>query len=124
MQERVCKCGEKRTRDISATGHSFGEWTETIELTCEEDGEKERTCLICSTVINTEVIPKLLVAPLEETDVIIDDDIIFTSTDLCNTIDSLVKFSENITYEVTPSLSTEAFLQRKGTFFAILLQVQ
>ena len=34
-RERTCKCGEKETELIAATGHSFGEWTVTKEPDCE-----------------------------------------------------------------------------------------
>ena len=43
---------------IPATGHAFGEWTETKAPTCTEDGEQSRSCANCDAV-ETEVIAKL-----------------------------------------------------------------
>ena len=97
----------RKSYTVVCDAHTPSRWVTIKNATFEEEGEKERSCLVCSKPLCKEPIPKLPIAPLEETDVIIDDDIIFTSTDLCNTVDSLVKFSENVTYEVTPSLSTD-----------------
>lgn len=33
--------------EIAAKGHSYGQWEETIEPTCTDEGEKIRTCSIC-----------------------------------------------------------------------------
>ena len=43
---------------IPATGHAFGEWTETKAPTCTEDGEQSRSCANCDAV-ETETIAKL-----------------------------------------------------------------
>ena len=44
--------------EIAATGHTFGEWTETKKATTKAAGEESRTCSICNTV-ETREIPKL-----------------------------------------------------------------
>ena len=46
-------CGEMR-----AASHSYGNWAVTKEPTCNDFGEKERTCLICGDV-DTDIIDKL-----------------------------------------------------------------
>lgn len=50
-EERSCDtCGEKETRKITATGHSFpaeGEWTTVTAATCTQDGSEERSCNTC-----------------------------------------------------------------------------
>ena len=43
---------------IPATGHAFGEWTETKAPTCTEDGEQSRSCANCDAV-ETEAIELL-----------------------------------------------------------------
>ncbi len=40
----TCHCGITETREIPATGHTFGEWTETKAPTCTEPGEETRSC--------------------------------------------------------------------------------
>lgn len=44
LEERVCKCGEKETQAILATGHTFGKWTVLKEATCSNKGKQERVC--------------------------------------------------------------------------------
>ena len=52
----TCACGDSYVADyVDATGHSFGEWTETKAPTCTEEGSKTRTCACGET--ETEVIP-------------------------------------------------------------------
>ena len=48
----VCEAAE----DDENHTHDFGEWYETEEASCTQDGEKERVCLICGET-ETEVIP-------------------------------------------------------------------
>ncbi len=45
-ENEVCKvCNAVvNTRDLPATGHSYGEWTQTTAPTCEGVGEEKRTC--------------------------------------------------------------------------------
>ncbi len=97
----------RKSYTVVYDAHAPSRWVTIKNATFEEEGEKEKSCLVCSRPLCKESIPKLPVAPLEDVDVTIDDSVIFTSNDLCNTVDSLVKFSENVTYEVTPSLSSD-----------------
>lgn len=50
-----CTCGETKTEDIVAKGHSYGEWTVTKAATCTETGSKTATCSACKDV-KTETI--------------------------------------------------------------------
>lgn len=49
-------CDVTTTKFSPAKGHSFGDWYETIEPDCVNDGEKERECISCGE-IETEVVP-------------------------------------------------------------------
>ena len=41
----TCDCGDSYVDNyVSATGHSFGEWTTTKEATCTANGEQKREC--------------------------------------------------------------------------------
>ncbi len=58
--DEVCTvCGEKVScgEEISAEGHSHGEWETVKEATCEEAGEKDIKCVNCGEVLETEIIP-------------------------------------------------------------------
>ena len=44
LKEKVCKCGEKETEIIAATGHTYGEWKEVKAATCTKTGLKESVC--------------------------------------------------------------------------------
>ena len=48
-KSRHCQNCSERTdvREIPITGHSFGDWQETISPTCTEAGEKIRHCSVC-----------------------------------------------------------------------------
>ena len=46
---------EKDSWIISATGHSFGDWTVTKEPTCTEEGEQMRVCTVCGAVEEASV---------------------------------------------------------------------
>ena len=39
----ACICGDEKDKEK----HSFGNWKTTVPVSCTEDGEKERVCLIC-----------------------------------------------------------------------------
>lgn len=110
----------KKSYTTTEVTHAPSDWITVKEPTLEEDGEKQQTCLNCSQIINTENIPKIFVAPVENTDTTIDDDFIFTSNDLCNDIESIVNFSDNVTYEISASFktSTTEFLGT-GTIISI-----
>ena len=49
-------CSFTTTAFSPAKGHDFGDWYETIEPDCVNDGEKERECINCGG-LETEVIP-------------------------------------------------------------------
>ena len=60
QRQRSCTCGEKQNESIPATGHNFvgnvctncsacyehqfGEWEVTIQPTCTQDGQRQRSC--------------------------------------------------------------------------------
>ncbi len=53
-------CGDKTDITvITASGHTFGEWVETIAPTYEKEGSKQRRCKTCS-FVQTEAVPKLV----------------------------------------------------------------
>ena len=54
----VCDATITAQEVIPATGHAFGEWTETKAPTCTEDGEQSRSCANCQET-ETETIAKL-----------------------------------------------------------------
>ncbi|MBQ3227040.1 MAG: hypothetical protein IJB43_00510 [Clostridia bacterium] len=54
----VCRMQFSIAQVIPATGHSFGEWTTTLEPTEYAEGSKSRTCSACNEV-ETEAIPAL-----------------------------------------------------------------
>ena len=43
----TCDCGESYTAEIAATGHSYGDWSNTVEPTCSTDGTARRDCTNC-----------------------------------------------------------------------------
>jgi predicted nucleic-acid-binding Zn-ribbon protein len=43
-EKRTCACGDFETREIPATGHSYGDWSVTTEPGCESVGVETRTC--------------------------------------------------------------------------------
>lgn len=96
----------KKSYTVTADVHAPSEWVTLKEATTEETGEKQQTCLNCSQIIGTEIIPKISVFAAENTDTIVEDDIVFTSMDLCKDIESIVNFSDNITYEISASHET------------------
>ncbi len=44
IEQRVCECGEKETRDIDALGHSFGDWEVVTPANCTDKGSEKRVC--------------------------------------------------------------------------------
>ncbi|MBR3973146.1 MAG: cell wall-binding repeat-containing protein [Oscillospiraceae bacterium] len=51
-------CGDSYTGDtVSATGHSWGSWTETKAPACDASGEEKRTCSACSATETRAVDP-------------------------------------------------------------------
>lgn len=55
-------CGTKKTMEIIASGHRWGEWEVIRESTAIEEGWQQRTCKICG-MHDDEMIPKLSPAP-------------------------------------------------------------
>nr|WP_297763920.1 SH3 domain-containing protein [uncultured Butyrivibrio sp.] len=53
----TCECGDTYTEEISALGHTEGEWEVTKNATMLSDGEKVKKCSVCGEVLETEVIP-------------------------------------------------------------------
>ena len=52
-------CGDSRTEEIPAAGHSFSaDWTIDEEATCAKEGSKSHHCSICGAVKDTTSIPK------------------------------------------------------------------
>lgn len=46
-EERVCECGDKKTRKVDALGHDWDEGKVTKEATCSVPGEMTYTCKRC-----------------------------------------------------------------------------
>ena len=57
LQERSCSCGEKEQRTDPSTGHIPDEWIVFQDPSATEAGMKHQYCLICGTLLSTEVIP-------------------------------------------------------------------
>ena len=54
-----CACGDSyKDGETAALGHSFGEWTVTVEATYDAEGEQARTCSVCGAT-ETQAIDKL-----------------------------------------------------------------
>ena len=51
------RCDYTTYNEISATGHTDGEWITDANATCTEDGSKHQICSVCEETINTAVIP-------------------------------------------------------------------
>ena len=55
-------CGEELSREeitVEATGHNWGEWTETKAPTCTEEGEEQRVCANDQSHIETRLVEAL-----------------------------------------------------------------
>ena len=53
LQERVCECGEKETKELPLLSHIEGEWVVDVEATCTEEGTKHQICSVCKTSLRT-----------------------------------------------------------------------
>ena len=98
----------RKNYTVTVDVHTPSDWITVKEPTLEEDGEKQQKCLNCSCILNTETIPKALICAAENTDTIIEENIIFTSTDLCKNIETLLNFSDSVTYEISASHKTSS----------------
>lgn len=56
LEERICTCGEKESREIDALGHDTGKWTVVLAPACTETGIQELHCTRCDTLLKTEEI--------------------------------------------------------------------
>ena len=70
-------CGTKKTMEIIASGHRWGEWEVIKESTAIEEGWQQRTCKICG-MHDDEMIPKLSPAPTPTVDPINPSTVIIT----------------------------------------------
>lgn len=70
-------CGTKKTMEIIASGHRWGEWEVIKESTATEEGWQQRTCKICG-MHDDEMIPKLSPAPTPTVDPINPSTVIIT----------------------------------------------
>ena len=51
VEERVCACGAKETRQVGELGaHNYGAWKEDIAAGCESAGSKSHICSVCGDV--------------------------------------------------------------------------
>lgn len=57
VSTHTCECGDTYTEEISALGHTEGEWEVTKNATMLSDGEKVKKCSVCGESLETEVIP-------------------------------------------------------------------
>ena len=48
QKQRSCDCGESEYQEISALGHSWGDWYDISSASCTE-GERGHTCTVCGT---------------------------------------------------------------------------
>lgn len=44
LEEGVCECGDKTTKNVNALGHDFTAWAEVTPATCAAPGLERRTC--------------------------------------------------------------------------------
>ena len=59
---KCARCDETSTvvQEGTATGHTpEAEWTVTVEATCAADGFKQKTCTVCKTIAEGEIIPAI-----------------------------------------------------------------
>ena len=55
----ICECGHSYVEnETPALEHEYGDWVLTLEATVESEGQKEKHCLHCNSVI-TEIISKI-----------------------------------------------------------------
>ena len=59
IQQSVCSCGAKATKEIAATGHEAGEWVETSKPTCTEKGTLSQSCTKCLKVLKINKTPSI-----------------------------------------------------------------
>lgn len=94
--------------------HKKGEWITTKEPTTEEYGELQLLCYRCSEILETKQIPPVLFTATENSVVDKENSVVFSSASACETIEEIIKLSDNTTYTVSPSISSDK-LQILGT---------
>jgi len=69
LEERLCICGEKETREIDANGHIDGDWIQVKEPTCSSQGSKNLLCANCDEILKTESISATGVHNFQNSDI-------------------------------------------------------
>ena len=69
LEERLCICGEKETREIDANGHIDGDWIQVKEPTCSSQGIKNLFCANCDAILKTEDISPTGVHNFQKSDI-------------------------------------------------------
>jgi hypothetical protein len=57
LRKYTCSCGSFYTEQIPATGHVATDWTVAEEATSTKLGREQRTCTVCSVVLDSRPIP-------------------------------------------------------------------
>lgn len=104
----------KRNYTQSTSCHKTGEWITTKEPTTEEYGELKLLCYRCNEILETKQLPPVLFTALENSVVDSENSVVFSSASACESIEEIIKLSDNTTYTVSPSISFEE-LQILGT---------
>ena len=113
---RTVKASYTQTEDV----HAPSEWITIKEATQTEVGEKQRKCLNCDIVLETEEIPKIYMTPVEETTIDEDEKLVFTEFNCCEKIDDVLNISEEVSYEITASVTlAEKDFLGTGTIISI-----
>ena len=59
-------CGNTETDWIDARGHIAGDWVVKFEATCTKEGSREKSCVVCSELMQQETIPATGHVPQED----------------------------------------------------------
>ena len=68
LEERLCVCGEKETKEIDAKGHVDGDWIDINQPTCSSQGSKNLLCANCDEILKTEDISPTGIHNFQESD--------------------------------------------------------
>jgi len=114
---------EKLANSYSIDHHVPGEWVTIKEPTYEEYGEKQLSCKNCNIVLETkkiDILGKQSVTILENSVLDEENSIVFTGLDICKNAEDIFEFAENVTYNITPSITlNEIDFIGTGTFIEI-----
>ena len=69
LEERLCVCGEKETKEIDAKGHIDGDWIDIKQSTCSSQGSKNLLCANCDEILKTEDISPTGVHNFQESNI-------------------------------------------------------